>query len=148
MPTLDLTYAFGRITPSEESPIKFNESKFGVALTIPLFSGFETYYKTKSSNQQVLAAEKLKSQALIDVNTDFKILKNKINEIASLISINEKKLINTQKYFELTLGEYRRGIKNSSDLVGATDRLFATKKKKFELHKELEILKVKLENIL
>ena len=61
--------------------------------------------------------------------------------------INDKKLVNSQKYFDLTLGEYKRGIKNSPDLVGATDRLFLAKKKKYELLKELEALKVKIENI-
>ena len=54
---------------------------------------------------------------------------------------------NAQKYFELTLAEYRRGTKNSPDLVGATDRLFSTKKKTFELIKDLEILKTKLETL-
>lgn len=148
MPSLDLTYAFGRLTPSENTPTQFNESKYGITVTIPLFSGFETYYKNKSAAYQIDAAEKLKNQTIRDIESEFKILKSKMNEAVSLYSINEKKLSNSQKYFDLTLGEYRRGIKNSPDLVTATDRLFSTKKKKFELLKELEILKVKLENIL
>ena len=47
-----------------------------------------------------------------------------------------------------TLDEYKRGIKNSPDLVGATDRLFLVKKKKYELLKDLEVLKLKAESIL
>ena len=147
LPSLDLTYSVGRLTPSEESPTKFNESKYGIVLTVPLFSGLETYYKSKSATQQIAAADKLRYQAQIDVDSEFKILKSKIDEKILLNSINNKKLNIAQKYFELTLGEYRRGIKNSPDLVSATDRLFSSKKKKFELLKDLEILKIKLENI-
>ena len=147
LPSLDLTYSVGRLTPSEDTPTKFNESKYGIVLTVPLFSGFDTYYKSKSATQQIAAADKLRYQAQIDMESEFKILKNKIDEKISLNSINNKKLNIAQKYFELTLGEYRRGVKNSPDLVGATDRLFSSKKKKFELLKDLEVLKIKLENI-
>lgn len=148
MPSVDLTYAFGRLTPLENTPIQFNEYKYGITLTIPLFSGFETYYKNKAAVYQMDAAEKLKNQKTHDIDSEFKTLKNKMNETVALYTINEKKLSNSQKYFDLTLAEYRRGIKNSPDLITATDRLFSTKKKKFELLKELEILKIKLENIL
>ena len=38
-------------------------------------------------------------------------------------------------------------VKNSPDLVNATERLFAEKKRKFEILKELEILKFRIENL-
>ena len=147
LPSLDFAYILGRLTPSEDTPLKFNEYKYGIILTIPLFSGFDTHYKNKAAIQQLSAAEKLRNQSRIEVDSELKTLNKKLSELVALYTINEKKLINSQKYFELTLGEYRRGIKNSPDLVNATDRLFSTKKRRFELLKELEILKVKIENI-
>ncbi len=146
MPSLDFTYSVGRLTPSEEVPTKFNESRYAIQLTIPLFSGFETYYKTKSASLALQSAEKLKFQKRNDINSEFNILKTKMSELSMLFQINEKKLVSSQKYFDLTLAEYRRGIKNSPDLVSATERLFSSKKKKYEILKELEITKVKIEN--
>ena len=146
LPTLDFTYSMGRITPSEEAPAKFNESKYAIQLTIPLFSGFDTYYKTHSASASILAFEKIKSQKLNDISSDFNILKTKISEMSALYQINEKKLAGSQKYFDLTLSEYKRGVKNSPDLVSATERLFSAQKKKYEILKELEISKVKIEN--
>lgn len=146
MPALDFTYSIGRLTPSEESPTKFNESRYAIQLTIPLFSGFETYYKTKAASFSLQSAERLKLQKQNDISSEFSILKTKMSELAVLFQINEKKLVSSQKYFDLTLAEYRRGIKNSPDLVSATERLFSSKKKKFEILKELEIAKVKIEN--
>ncbi len=146
MPSLDFTYSVGRLTPSEEVPTKFNESRYAIQLTIPLFSGFETYYKTKSASLALQSAEKLKFQKRNDINSEFNILKTKMSELSMLFQINEKKLVSSQKYFDLTLAEYRRGIKNSPDLVSATERLFSSKKKQYEILKELEITKVKIEN--
>ncbi len=146
LPTLDFTYSAGRLTPSEDMPLKFNESRYAIQLTIPLFSGFDTYYKTKAASLSVQSSEKLKMQKANEVSSDFKILKTKVSELNALFQINEKKIINSQKYFDLTLAEYRRGIKNSPDIVSATERLFSAKKKKYEILKDLEIAKVKIEN--
>ena len=148
LPSLDLSFANGRLTPSEESPTKFNESKYAVTLTIPLFSGRDTYYKNRAAVGQIAAADQLKNQSRINADADFKILQTKISESLALNEINEKKLVAAQKYFEMTLDEYRRGIKNSPDLVGATDRIFSAKKRSVEIVKKLEILKIQLENLL
>lgn len=147
IPKVDFIINVGRLTPSENTPTQFNESKYALTLTLPLFSGFDTFNKTKSAGFQVASAEKLKIQKTNDVQSDFNILKNKAIELTELYKINESKLVNSQKYFDLTLGEYKRGIKNSPDLVTATDRLFSSKKKKYEILKELELLKVKIDNI-
>lgn len=148
LPKLDFTLDIGRLTPSENTTMQFNEYKYGLALTVPLFSGFNTYYKTKSANSLILAAEKNKTQKNLDMTSDFNILKNKIAKLSELYKLNEIKYTNSQKYFDLTLAEYKRGVKNSPDLVGATERLFSSKKKKYEILKDLEILKVRLENLL
>lgn len=146
-PKLDFLLNVGRLTPSENSPISYNESKYSLVLTVPLFSGFETFYKTKSASLQIASSEKLKIQKTNDVQSTYANLKTKIAELHQLYKINESKLTNSQKYFNLTLGEYKRGIKNSPDLVSATERLFGAKKKKFEILKELELLKIKMDNI-
>ncbi|MFZ3231517.1 MAG: TolC family protein [Pseudobdellovibrio sp.] len=146
LPSLDFSYSVGRLTPSEDSPTKFNESKYAVQLTLPLFSGFDTYYKTKAANLSSKSTANNKLQIRNNLLAEHGILKTKITESSQLYQLNEIKMRNSQKYFDLTLAEYKRGIKNSPDLISATERLFSTKKKKFELLKELEIFKIKIEN--
>ena len=147
LPSLDFTYSVGRLTPTESKTSDANESKYALHLTVPLFSGFDTYYKSKSSLQAESAAEKTKNQTRFNVESEYNVLKTKIGEFNFLYLMNQKKLVNTQKYFDLTLLEYKRGVKNSPDLVNATERLFSEKKRKFEILKELEILKFKIENL-
>lgn len=147
LPSIDFTYSAGRITPSDDTPAKFNESKYALLITIPLFSGFDTFYKTKAANLAFQSSEKIKNQQHNQITADFNILKTKIKQLAALYEINQQKLITSQKYFDLTLSEYKRGIKNSPDLVTATERLFSSKKQKYTLLKDLELLKVKIENL-
>lgn len=148
LPSLDFSYSAGRLTPTETTPIKYNENKYSLQLTIPLFSGFDTYYKTKAASLSLLASERIRNQTKTSVESEFRILKDKFIELTDLIQIYDKKLASSQSYFDMTLAEYRRGVKNSPDLVGATERLFSTRKKKFETLKELEVLKVKMESYL
>lgn len=145
LPSVDFTFSAGRLTPSEMTPLQFNESKYALLLTVPLFSGFDTYYKTRAATQTLQAAERLKNQSRSDTYATIATAKAKMSELISLSQINEKRLLSSQKYFDLTLSEYKRGVKNSPDLVGATERLFSSRKKRYEILKDLELLKVRLE---
>ena len=146
LPTLDFMYAVGRITPTEENSFKLNESKYGVQLTIPLFSGFETYYKSKSASLLSQSLENTKDQIRNTVKADYEISIKKLKELNYSFQINDKKIVNAEKYYNLTLAEYKRGIKNSPDLVSATERYFSAKKKKLEILKNMELVKIKIDN--
>lgn len=145
LPKLDLSYSFGRLTPTE-TDFKYNESQVALLITIPLFSGLETVYKRKSAISAVSARERELTQVGLNTKSQFERLKTKFSELTDLYQINEKKLVYAEKYYNLTLAEYKRGVKNSPDLVGATERFFDSKKKKIELQKELELVRVQLNN--
>lgn len=147
MPSVDFFYSVGRLTPSDVNPPQFNESKYAIQVTMPIFSGFETNYKSKAALLNISAVEKIKTQRRSDIESEFNILKSKISELSSFFIINEKKISSSQKYFDLTFAEYKRGVKNSPDLVSATERLFSTKKKKYEILNNIEIAKTKIENL-
>jgi outer membrane protein TolC len=96
LPSLDFTYSLGRLTPIESSNLDLSESKLAVQLTLPLFSGFETHYKSKASAFAASAAEKMKAQAHSDVESEYNILKTKISEFDFLYQMNQKKLAHSQ----------------------------------------------------
>ncbi len=147
LPTLDFMYSLGRLSPQEDQPLKLNEYKYGITLTIPLFSGFETFYKTKAANFKINQSEKEQLQIQYDVTAEYNILKQKKYELADLFQINEIKLQQLQKYFNLTVSEYKKGLKNSPDVVSATERFFSAKKKRYEILKQIELTQVKIENL-
>lgn len=143
LPKLELTYAFGRLTPSEDKT-DYNESQIAVLVTIPLFSGLDTYWKRKAAVANSAAKELNNSQTKLDIKARFERLKAKFSELLDLYQIYEKKVVSAEKYYNLTLSEYKRGVKNSPDIVGATERYFDSKKKSIEIQKELELLYVQL----
>ena len=138
LPTLDAFYAIGRLTPSETDSFRYNESKYGILLTWPIFSGLGDYNRMRAGSAAVEVSESLKLQTAQAVQAEFNTLKDQLRAYAELYEINEKKISNSKKYFDLTLQEYKRGIKNSPDLVTATERFFAARKKKYEILRELE----------
>jgi outer membrane protein TolC len=145
LPRIDLNYSFGRLTPAEDN-IKYNESEIALLITIPLFSGLDTYHKRKAAVGSLAAKEHEKYQVVLNIKSQFEQLKSRTKELVELYQIIDKKIIISEKYYNLTLAEYKRGIKNSPDLVGATERYFDTKKKKIEIQKELELVQVQLNN--
>lgn len=145
LPKIDLNYSFGRLTPTEDK-VKYNESEVALLITIPLFSGFETYHKRKSSAANLAAKEHAKNQVMLNIKSQFEQMKSRAKELVELYQIVDKKILSAEKYYNLTLAEYKRGVKNSPDLVGATERYFDSKKKKIEIQKELELVQVQLNN--
>ncbi|MGZ3770031.1 MAG: TolC family protein [Bdellovibrio sp.] len=146
LPTVDFTYGYGKITPSETTSL-FDETSYRVLLTIPLFSGLSTVRKEKSAFSETKNKEFSLQQNLLDISSLYNSLSGKLKELTDLYTINERKLIISEKYFNLTVNEYKRGVKNSPDLVGATERWFSAQKRKPEILKEMEMVKVNLENI-
>ena len=147
MPSVDFFYSFGRLTPSENTPLSFNESKYGLQVVIPLFTGFDTVYKSRFADSSISSSKARLNQTRVDSQSLFNSLAEKMKELSDLYDINERKLDASKKYFEMTVGEYKRGIKNSPDLVGATERWFSSQKRKYELLKELELTRVRIDNL-
>lgn len=147
MPSVDFVYSVGRLTPTEDSPIEFNESKYAVKLTIPLFSGFDTWNKQQAAKSVMQARKADALQSSADSRSAYNTLSRKISELTDLYKINERKLETSKKYFDMTVNEYKRGIKNSPDLVTATERWFSSQKRKYEILKELEIAQIKIQNL-
>ncbi len=145
MPSVDLLYTTGRLTPLVPSLANYNESKYGIQITIPLFSGLGTYYRNSAARELINAREKEKTAAILDVQASVNILKEKKKELLGLYEINEKKQTVSKKYYDMTFGEYTRGIKNSPDLVGATERWFNAQKRKYELLRDLEATQVQIQ---
>lgn len=145
LPKIDLNYSFGRLTPIEDE-IKYNESEVSLLITIPLFSGFDTFHKRKSAVASLAAKEHAKNQVILNIKSQFEQHKSRMIELVELYQIIDKKILIAEKYYTLTLSEYKRGVKNSPDLVGATERYFDSKKKKIEIQKELELVQVQLNN--
>ena len=145
LPSVDLDYRFGHLTPGMTDTVKFDESRIGLLITIPLFSGFDTIARTRAQSLLVQAQERGQRQLEFDVAAALNTLRFKFQELTDLNNLNDKQLSSARRYYDLTLGEYRRGIKNSPDVVTATERWFSAQKRNLELKRDFENLRSQIE---
>jgi outer membrane protein TolC len=53
----------------------------------------------------------------------------------------EENVVRAERYYKLTQSEYGRGVKNSPDVLGASEKLFENKLKRLEIIKDFQIAK-------
>lgn len=145
-PKLDLTYAFGHFRKDrwEDEDI---ENQIGLTLTIPIFSAFSSHYKQKSQGFIKAAMEHNLEKIKLATKQSEEMLSAKFDEVQELFNINKRKINLARKYYDITVFEYKKGLKNSADLAAATERWFDLQRKEFELLKEYEKLKIELQNL-
>lgn len=137
LPTIDLEAKWGQITPQEKF---FNSDKrehqVALNLNIPLFSGFSTSGKIQQAVIEAAQVNRQARQTENDLKSKKEIELKKIGLLKRILSSLEKSISVAQKYRELTIGEYKRGVKNSPDVVSASDKSFELQRKILETRNE------------
>lgn len=145
-PKLDLTYSFGHFKKDRWQGEDI-ENQLSLALTIPLFSAFGSHYKQKSQSFIKTAMEHNLEKIKLATKQSEEMLSAKFDEVQDLFNINKRKINLAKKYYDITVFEYKKGLKNSADLAAATERWFDLQRKEFELLKEYEKLKIQIHNL-
>lgn len=113
----------------------------GIKLTINLNEGFENHRQAKAS---LLEAESLVKRAQFQKREVELHVENEISELDLLHSQVHDSDLSVEiadKYFKTTLSEYVRGVKNSPDVLGASEKLFETKNKRLEIIRDFQLSK-------
>ena len=144
LPTIDLEAKWGNITPQEKFSKSPKEHEIALNISFPLFTGYTTDYKFKQS--VIESSQKKREMKQMELTTkslhDLEIKKIELSK-KLLISLNHS-LSQNVKYKDLTISEYRRGIKNSSDIIGASDKKLELERKILETQNELKISQITL----
>lgn len=138
-PKLDFETKYGKLGNAERVNPDNNDLTMLLKVSIPLFSGLDTTHRVKS-----LAAS---SRAM---EFDVALGKNHLlEELDSLIStleatqkrldVEEKNLDRSRAYYDATLQEYRKGLKNSPDMVTASERVLEAKIRNLEFRRDLSV---------
>ncbi|MDH4466412.1 MAG: TolC family protein [Bacteriovoracaceae bacterium] len=139
IPRLDLEATYGKMTYQNFSEDLGYEKNVALTLTIPLFSGLSTVSSSSAKSLEITSLESNLTQVALNLRAEIKALEIQYQEYEDLRKINERRLQRAEQYYELTLAEYKRGIKNSPDLLASTERLFEYKRFNAELINKLQI---------
>lgn len=137
LPRFDIEAQYGRLASDEL--VYPGDTNYSVMLkvSIPLFSGLETVYSQRALNS-LLQAQRYE---VLNQNRSLELeLENILDSITMLnqrLDIEEKNLSLSEEYYKITLAEYKRGVKNSPDMVGASERLLDARIRNLEFRRDL-----------
>ena len=144
-PTIDLEAKAGHITAANNYEFS-NTKEYQVAInfSLPLFSGGETYYELqKEKNNNRLEKNRTDVEAMsIKNNLDLDL--KKLNLVKAQIKNSQNIFAKNVKHFEMIQSEFKRGIKEGSDLLRALSELTEAKMKLIELESELTTNEAKI----
>ncbi len=139
LPKINFQAKYGKLANEESVFDDNNNYSVALMLSLPLFSGFSDVNNFSAASSRVSKAELQVYKKTIETRAEAESLYAKLETIQDRLKLEEKTLSRSAKYYEITLGEYRRGVKNSPDMVGAAERLLNSKIRNLELRRDYQI---------
>lgn len=117
------------------------ESVVGLRAQINIEGSFESQRESSAQLKEARAAEltaKLKRKEVQDhlqgEMAELRLLHDQVHEA-------EQNIERAQRYYKLTLSEYGRGVKNSPDVLGASNKVFEMRHKRLEIVRNFQLSK-------
>lgn len=118
--------------------------RLDLRFTLPLFNGLETLYARRLATETARLSEARLRRAALTSTNERRDRLEKVRVIESLLKMQRENVSRAERYYKATVVEYGRGIKNSPDLSGATERWFNARIKEQEMVKDLVLAKIGL----
>ncbi len=143
-PKVDAFAAYNQFNQREKDPVNAGdrtESVFGIRATISLPAGLEQSRESaalaKESSASTTIANYQKQEVevhLFGEMAELRLLHDQVHEA-------EENIDRAERYYKLTQSEYGRGVKNSPDVLGASEKLFDMRHKRLEIIRNFQLSK-------
>lgn len=144
LPEVNLEAIYGKI-PNEERVFE-DRDNYSVFLKVklPVFSGMITANELGVAQARLKQKEILASVQHLSVKSEAEALLARMDSLQERLRLEESTLQKSEDYYKITLGEYRRGVKNSPDMVGAAERLLEARLRNLEFRRDFYLTKLRL----
>jgi len=146
-PSLDVYGSYSLYTLRDRDFIAMRdryESVLGIRLTFELFDGLQSNTEGSAASLQAQAAETRAAQSARELTASFENAKQELALIHKLIHEGERNVEKGREYLNSTLSEYSRGVKNSPDVLSATEKYVEFKRRYAELRRDYQIARSEL----
>lgn len=117
------------------------ETVVGLKVSMNFSAGLEARNEAAALAKEAAGFEKLAHQQRRELEIH---LQNELSELRlrhDQIHESEENILRAEKYYKITQSEYSRGVKNSPDVLGASEKLFDTKLMRIETIRDFQIAK-------
>ncbi|UOF01902.1 TolC family protein [Bdellovibrio reynosensis] len=147
LPKLEAYAAYNQFNQREEDPAdegERQETVIGLRLTMNLFDGFKSQRESSALKAEAQAIEMEARFKKRELDLHLHAEMEELNLLHGQVHDAEQNIKHSEKYFKLTQSEYARGVKNSPDMLSASEKLFATQVKMIEIIKKFQVAKAHL----
>lgn len=144
LPSVDLEARYGKLEIDERVTEENDNHLVMLKFSVPLFSGLGDVNAYRSARAESTARSTALAKRNLDLMAEAETVLAEINAISNRLDIEEKNLARSEEYYKISLGEYRRGVKNSPDMVGATERLLDARMRNLEFRRDYQLAILKL----
>ena len=144
LPRVDLEGRYGKL--ADDTRLYNDQNNYAVMMrvNVPIFSGLSTVNQVGAERARVESQETALTRKRLAATAAVDGLFAQLGSILERLDLEEKNLSRSEEYYKITMGEYRRGVKNSPDMVGAAEKLLDSKIRNLEYRKDFYLAKLKL----
>lgn len=144
LPEVDVEGRFGKIASDERVFSERDNYSVFLKVKVPIFSGLSTSSEFGAAAARSQQKEARFSQKALSVKAAAEGLLSQLDSIRERLELEEKTLQRSEDYYKITLGEYRRGVKNSPDMVGAAERLLEARIRNLEYRRDFQLTRLQI----
>lgn len=146
LPSLDLVGGWEQWSEREEAggALDRRQAFVGAQLSWSLGQAVEGQVASRAAERRHSASHLDWAYEFREKEESLEALRSQIGLLHDQIHDALKNVERMETYFKLTLGEYARGVKNSPDVLGATERLIEFKERHAALVRDFQVSKARL----
>ncbi len=144
LPKLSAEAQYGKLMETDFIESRKNSWAVVGKVTVPLFNGLSSWNQYQAKSYESEKASVSEAQTTVRLKNLTSHLIEKIERLKRKVDGETANVSTASKYYQAVVSEYRRGVKNSPDMAGATDKLFAAKLRLLETERDLSITTMEL----
>lgn len=147
LPSINVEAQYGKLAETDFRSSHRDSWLVGAVVTFPIFTGFGGIADARSKSANIERSSISLERTRLDLQNEIRSLREKIVSLKERLKLERQRKEQSKKYYQVTLSEYKRGVKNSPDLEGATDKMFESRAKELEILKDLQQSSLRLQEL-
>jgi outer membrane protein TolC len=141
-PRLDAFASISKVSANETtSAAVTNEALLGVRVSFDIPAGVESLKEAQALDQEAAAAKIMAEHKRRETAIHLKAELAQLKLLHDQVHETEQNIARAERYYKITQSEYARGVKNSPDVLGASDKLFDARHSRLETIRDYQVAK-------